>query len=123
MRFIRPIIVLAAATLLASSPLAIAQTSTSPQTPQTTRPQAPAPSGSTAKPGQTTGAAPSRTSPLDINTASEAQLSELKGIGPARSSAIIAHRPYKSKDELVSRKVIPQNVYDGIKDQIVARQK
>jgi competence protein ComEA len=29
---------------------------------------------------------------------------------------------YKGKDDLVNKKVIPQNVYDGIKDKIIAKQ-
>lgn len=60
---------------------------------------------------------------LDINTATEAQLEALKGIGKARAEAIIKGRPYKGKDELVSRKIIPENVYNDIKDKIVAKQK
>ena len=60
---------------------------------------------------------------IDINSATEAQLSTLPGIAKARSEAIIKNRPYRGKDELVSKKVIPQNVYDGIKDKIIARQK
>ncbi len=36
--------------------------------------------------------------------------------------AIIANRPYKGKDELIQRKIVPQNVYDQIKDKIIARQ-
>ena len=31
-------------------------------------------------------------------------------------------RPYKGKDDLVKRKIVPQNVYDDIKDQIIAKQ-
>ena len=34
----------------------------------------------------------------------------------------IAGRPYKAKDELTRRKIIPENVYDGIKDKIIAKQ-
>jgi competence protein ComEA len=59
---------------------------------------------------------------LDINRASAADLDALPGIGAARSKAIIAGRPYKAKDELTGRKIIPQNVYDSIKDKIVAHQ-
>ena len=60
---------------------------------------------------------------LDINSASSAQLDALPGIGAARAAAIIKGRPYNGKDDLVNRKIIPQNVYDGIKDRIIARQK
>ena len=59
---------------------------------------------------------------MDINSASEAELASLKGIGDVRSKAIVKGRPYKGKDDLVKRKIIPQNVYDDIKEQIIAKQ-
>jgi DNA uptake protein ComE-like DNA-binding protein len=59
---------------------------------------------------------------MDINSASEKDLATLKGIGEARSKAIVKGRPYKGKDELVQKKIIPQAVYDDIKDQIIAKQ-
>jgi len=58
---------------------------------------------------------------LDINTATAEQLKALPGIGDAYSEKIIKQRPYKRKDELVQKKVIPQATYDKIKDQIVAQ--
>lgn len=60
---------------------------------------------------------------IDINSANEAELQTLSGIGPARAQAIIAGRPYKGKDDLVNKGVIPSNVYQGIRDKIIARQK
>jgi competence protein ComEA len=60
---------------------------------------------------------------IDINSAPKDQLDALPGIGPARADAIIKGRPYKGKDELVQKKIIPQNVYNGIKDKIIAHQK
>jgi competence protein ComEA len=60
---------------------------------------------------------------IDINAASKAELDALPGIGSARADAIIKGRPYKGKDDLVSRKIIPENVYNGIKDKIIAHQK
>ena len=59
---------------------------------------------------------------MDINTASEAELASLKGIGPVRAKAIVKGRPYKGKDDLVRRKIVPQNVYDDIREQVIAKQ-
>ena len=59
---------------------------------------------------------------VDINSASLDQLTAIKGIGKARAERIVKNRPYASKDELVSKKVIPQGSYDKIKDQIIAKQ-
>ena len=46
----------------------------------------------------------------------------LPKIGEARSKAIVKGRPYNGKDDLINKKIIPQDAYDGIKDMIVARQ-
>lgn len=59
---------------------------------------------------------------IDINRAKAEELMTLKGIGEARAKAIIKGRPYKRKDELVQKSIVPESVYDGIKDQIVAKQ-
>jgi len=75
-----------------------------------------------AKPATTTASAPAAAL-IDINSATKAELEPLKGIGPVRAEAIIKGRPYKGKDELVQKKIVPANVYADIKDKIIAKQK
>jgi DNA uptake protein ComE-like DNA-binding protein len=61
--------------------------------------------------------------PLDINTAREADLKTIPGIGDAYAKKIVENRPCKRKDELVKKKVMPQGTYDKIKDHVIAKQK
>lgn len=57
---------------------------------------------------------------LDINTATADQLKAFPGIGEAYSKRIIDGRPYTAKNQLVSRGVLPEGVYNKIKDSIIA---
>ena len=63
---------------------------------------------------------------INVNTASEADLQELPGIGETRGARIIESRatdgPFTSPDELVSRGLIPQSVLDGIAGLITVAQ-
>jgi DNA uptake protein ComE-like DNA-binding protein len=57
---------------------------------------------------------------VDINAASKEELTALPGIGDAYSQKIIDGRPYNTKHDLVTRKIIPQATYDQVKDKIIA---
>ncbi len=61
---------------------------------------------------------------IDINSAPKADLvKNLEGIGDVTADKIIKGRPYKGKDDLVSKKIITAKEYDKIKDKIIAKQK
>jgi|ERR1700674_386349 len=62
-----------------------------------------------------------RNQPLDLNKASREQLLSLPGMSNEGADRIIAKRPYSSGSELVSRRIISQQEYDKIKDQITAK--
>ena len=59
---------------------------------------------------------------IDINSASKEQLGALPGVGDAIGQKIVEGRPYRTKRDLLFRKIVPKSTYDKIKDQIVARQ-
>lgn len=60
---------------------------------------------------------------VDINHASRETLKTLPGIGDAEADRIIAARPYKTKAELVTRKVLPEGVFVTLKGQVTVQLK
>ena len=66
--------------------------------------------------------ADAKTKLVDVNSASEAELKAIPGVGDAYAAKIIAGRPYANKTQLKSRKILPTPVYEKTKDLIIATQ-
>ena len=57
---------------------------------------------------------------VDINHATTAQLLKVPGMTPSWAGRIVRFRPYRSKDELLTRGVVSGAVYSRIKDDVIA---
>ena len=64
-----------------------------------------------------------RKGPLNINTATRAELLTLPDLTPEQADAIIAGRPYRSSTELLHRRVLPRKEYTKIASHVVARER
>ena len=73
--------------------------------------------------GVATAAAAKPAELLDINSATEEQLASLPGIGETYAKKIVAGRPYKGKDELLQKGILPRATYAKVAPLVIAKQK
>jgi DNA uptake protein ComE-like DNA-binding protein len=57
---------------------------------------------------------------LDLNSASIEDLMKIPGMTHSWAARIIRFRPYRAKNELVDRGVVTTQIYDRIKDHVIA---
>ncbi len=58
---------------------------------------------------------------ININNASLSELDKLPGVGPVTAQKIVDNRPYGDVNELLTKKVVGQKVFEQIKEKIVAQ--
>lgn len=124
MKRITAALALAAFVVALAAPLALAQGSTAPATTPATTPAAapaekPMKAEKATKPMHAEKAAVAK---VDINSASKEDLMKLAGVGDVTADKIIAGRPYKTKAELASKKILGPKAYAKIRAQIIAKQ-
>jgi DNA uptake protein ComE-like DNA-binding protein len=63
----------------------------------------------------------SRDKPLNVNTATREQLTNLPGVTGAQADRVIDGRPYDDPGDLVKRGILPKSEFDKISDRLTAK--
>ena len=63
---------------------------------------------------------PTADNKVDINSSGVEQLMKVPGMTRTWAARIIRFRPYRAKNDLLDRGVLPSPVYDRIKDYVIA---
>ncbi len=69
---------------------------------------------------KTSATAPAPEARIDINHATAGELLKVPGMTPTWAGRIVRFRPYRTKQDLVDRGVVTSEVYDRIKDYVIA---
>ncbi len=79
-----------------------------------------APQSNSAQPAAKSKTTPPPEARVDINHASAEELAKIPGLTPSWAGRIVRFRPYRTKQDLLDRGVLPSDVYDRIKDYVIA---
>jgi hypothetical protein len=69
---------------------------------------------------KTSASAPPPEARIDINHATLDELLKIPGMKASWAGRIVRFRPYRTKQDLLDRGVLPSDVYDRIKDYVIA---
>ncbi len=55
---------------------------------------------------------------VDLTSATEFELEEITGLGRADAEWIVENRPYRSREELLAKQIVPEDLFEKIKDNL-----
>jgi len=118
----KPVLAMTAAALLVSAAIVFAEDTPSTTSPAPATQAAPAKSTTKTHTSTSTSSTHHSTMPkLDLNTATPEELAKLPGLDAAIADKIVAARPYKSRSDLVNKKIISKSEYSKIESHITVK--
>lgn len=73
------------------------------------------------KPSAETKKDSSRGNRIELNTASLNELKAIRGISESQAKKIVEGRPYKRRNELLSRKIVDAETYEKIRERVYTK--